>query len=137
MKLESIRQEVSQYLDILIPENQWESKLDVLDKEGAPTKKQMLGLFLILFKHVEALENKVSGQETQFSRLKTGEDVVKSLEGKEGAQYVSNSDWELLKKRSESSHALDPQYNMGKEVDPRDGKQKSCFYVGDNPVFKL
>lgn len=138
MKIEPIRQAVSQYLDILIPDNQWEEKLDVLDREGSPTKKQMLGLFLILFKHVEALENKISGQEAQFNRLRTGEDVISELSKKQGPHYVTSSDWDLLKKRADNPLTKnDPRYGVGKEIDPRDNKQKVCFYVNDSAIFRV
>ena len=56
---EKIRQKVSQGLDVLIPENRWEQYIELLDRDGKFTRKNMLMLAMVTAQQVEILENLV------------------------------------------------------------------------------
>jgi hypothetical protein len=55
----NLRQQVSQVLDTLIPEGQWDKYVDMLDREGKFTRKSELSIILLLCKQIEVLEDKI------------------------------------------------------------------------------
>lgn len=155
-----IRQRISQILDVLIPENRWEQYVELLDRDGKPSRKQLIAIFMSMCQHMETLENlyedlafqieMLEGSKNKQSvrvteegfKLRTPLDVTDDLEKQLNpdtkAFYISTSDWEIMGKTIDSKlAATKPQYGYGKEVDPKDGKTKTCLYYKDIPIFKL
>ena len=154
---EKIRQKISQHLDILIPENRWQQYIDILDRDGIPNRKQLIGVFMILCQQVETLENLIEDLFFQVEmlekpqqnpvrtveedfKLRTPHSVYQELEKSwhpnTTAFYVSVSDWKILEKAVDPEMAkTKPQYGYGKETDPKDGKVKTCLFYKELPIF--
>lgn len=144
---ERIRHKISQQLDVLIPENKWEQYIDLLDRDGIPNRKQLIGIFMILCQQVEILESLIEDLYGQAKtpqpdfKLRTAKDIYAELEAAQDpsttAFYVSPNDWKILEKSLDSALAkLKPEYGYGKETDPRDKIEKTCLYLNNLPVFK-
>lgn len=138
-----IRQDISQLVDVLIPENRWTQYIDLLDRDGIPNRKQLIGIFMIMAQHIEVIENIIDDEKLgkSFDKLRSASDVNSELEAQQDSStkafYVSSSDFGVLEKSINLSLAkLKPEYGYGKETDPRDGKEKTCLYFKDLPVFK-
>jgi len=54
---DGIREKVSRLLGVMIPPGKWEQYLDMLDKNGVPNRKQLIGMVLIICQQIELLEN--------------------------------------------------------------------------------
>lgn len=152
-----IRQDISQLLDVLIPENRWQQYIDLLDRDGIPSRKQLIGIFMLLCQHVETLENTVEDLSFEIELLQgskpaprsTGEgfklrsdmDVITDLEAQKKddtkAFYVSSQDWAIMEKSVDLELAkTKPEYGYGKETNPISGKEETCLYYKDLPVFR-
>ena len=76
---DGIREKISRLLGVMIPPGKWEQYLDMLDKNGVPNRKQLIGLVLIICQHLESLENVKADLESQITALKVR---IESLESK-------------------------------------------------------
>jgi hypothetical protein len=59
---EGIRDKVSRLLGLSIPAGKWESYMGILDRDGVPNRKQLIGLVLIICQQIEILENDVANR---------------------------------------------------------------------------
>jgi|GEM_PF-6605235 len=148
-----IRQDVSQVLDTLIPENRWNEYIEMLDRDGHPNRRELLSLIVTFAKHIETLENTLEDMAFQIDllegntqsikpieapfKLRTAIDVQKELEASktlETKQFtVSSDDFALLEQLVD---AKDPEKGYGKEIDQLDGKEKVCLFYLGLPVFR-
>lgn len=151
-----IRQDVSQIVDILIPENKWESYIDMMDRDNKFQKKNLIAIIFALCQQVEVFEGLIEDIYFQIEllqgskpvtpvtpqfKLRTVNEVVTDLEKQHTpdtkAFYVSPQDWDILAKNVDLTLAkTKPEYGFGKETDPLDGKEKTCLYNKDLPVFR-
>lgn len=154
-----IRQRISQILDVLIPENRWEQYVELLDKDGKPSRKQLIAIFMSMCQHMETLENvyedlafqveMLEGTKTakdvrtteEGFKLRTPLDVTDDLEKTRNSEtkafYISSHDWEIMQKTIDPGlAATKPEYGYGKEKNPVSGKVESCLYYKDLPIFK-
>lgn len=154
-----IRQKVSQILDVLIPENRWEQYVELLDRDGKPSRKQLISIFMTMCQHMEILENMYEDISFQLDILegnKTAQDVRKTdedfklrtpldvtgdletqLTPETKAFYVSGQDWTIMGKMMDPKlAATKPEYGYGKETNPISGKTETCMYYKDKPIFK-
>lgn len=155
-----IRQKISQILDVLIPENRWEQYVDLLDKDGKPSRKQLIAIFMSMCQHMETLENVyedlafqvelLEGTKTAQSvrsteegfKLRTPLDVTDELEKQQTPDtksfYISSTDWEIMRKTIDPAlAATKPEYGYGKEKNPVSGKEEVCLYYHNLPIFKM
>jgi len=154
---EKIRQKVSQSLDVLIPENQWEKYIDLLDRDGKFSKKTIIAVILLLCQQVEKLETLVEDlyfeldmlggvkheekSEVKDFKLRTPMDIAKELDKQytrdTKAFYLSPADFKIFEKTIDPTLAkTDPTRGYSKEKDPLDGKEKTCLLYKDLPVFR-
>jgi hypothetical protein len=151
-----IRQEVSQIVDVLIPENKWEQYIELMDRDNKFQKKNLIAIIFVMCQELETFENLIEDLYFQIEllqgnkpampvatnfKLRTVNDVVADLEKQHTpdtkAFYVSPQDWEILEKNIDPDLAkTKPEYGYGKEIDPLDGKEKTCLYNKDLPVFR-
>jgi hypothetical protein len=156
-----IRQEVSQIVDVLIPENKWEQYIDLMDRDNKFQKKNLIAIIFVMCQELEVFENLIEDLYFQLDllqgpsagvpkqtapvapafKLRTVNDVIADLEKQHTpdtkAFYVSPQDWEILEKNIDPDLAkTKPEYGYGKEIDPLDGKEKTCLYNKDFPVFR-
>lgn len=141
---EGIRQKASQIFDVLIPENQWMVYVNELDRNGKFDRLAMLKMIMLLSENqeklehfvedlyfrVELLEGKKSTPEVKPEiKLITPMDIYAkfTINPDTKALYVSEMDWQVLAKVTKE---------LGKEVDPKDGKEKTCLTYKDLPIFK-
>lgn len=168
MKIKTkIREHISQQLDVLIPERQWERYISILDRDGIPNRKQLIGIFMTLCQHVEVLENAIedlyfqlemksteilprvaqsgegggSGTPGNVFKLRSVKDITDDLDKQTTpetkAYYVNQTDWNILVKNVDASLSVNkPEYGFGKEIDPKDGKEKTCLFFKEKPIFK-
>lgn len=150
MKLSSIRQKASQVLDTLIPENSWIVYADALDQEGKFTKKITTTLILTICQHLEEMEQAIMDLQYQIAKdgllpqkpkvkLRTAADIHADMDtqGDVPAYYVDSLDWHILEKSLDAKLAkTDPNYGFGKDIDPKDNKEKTCLFYKSKPVFK-
>lgn len=151
-----IRQEVSQITDILIPENRWETYVNLMDRENKFTRKNLISVIMVMCQELELFENLIEdlyfqvellqGQTpdipvpTQF-KIRTKIDIYKDLEliAVEGvkALYVSARDWDILANAVDPTLSKEkPEHGFGKEIDPKNGEERTCLYFKELPVFK-
>ena len=55
----TIREDISSALGFSIPGGQWEPYIDIMDRDGKFTRKNLLSMVMELCKHVEWLESMV------------------------------------------------------------------------------
>lgn len=144
---DKIRHKISQQLNIVIPPNKWVQYIELLDRDGIPNRKQLIGVFMIMAQHLEMFEGlfeDLYGQKPTPQpdfKLRTAKDIYAELEAAQDpsttAFYVSSSDWGILEKAIDPALAkTKPEYGFGKEKDPKDGTEKTCLYFHDLPIFK-
>lgn len=56
MPLKRLRPEISEILDIVIPENKWIEYFELLDKDSIPNRKQLHLIVATLCQHLDTLE---------------------------------------------------------------------------------
>lgn len=155
-----IRQKISQILDVLIPENRWEAYVELLDKDGKPSRKQLISIFMAICQHMETLENVyedlsfqldiLEGSKPEQSVRSTQEgfklrtplditdDLEKQLTSETKAYYISASDWDIMRKTIDPIlAATKPEYGYGRERNPVSGKEETCLYYKSLPIFKM
>jgi len=152
---EPIRQKVSQAFDVFIPPSQWEQYVDLIDKAGW-SRKQMLTILMLSCQQIERLEGLIedlyfqleiqAGQhpdkpEPTYFHLRTSreihEDLDKIWNEQTKAFYVSSQDFKILEKKLDPNLAKnDAQYGYSKDVDPKDGIEKTCLLYRNLPVFR-
>lgn len=143
MPKERIRPDISQALGVLIPEGKWEEYIDLLDRDGKFTRKNMLTMIILLCKHVERLESVVdlsmggmkavlgASQPAVAFKLRNKFDIQKELDAKitedTKVLFVSPEDFKIMEKEVTG---------YGKEINPKTKKEGICLYYKDLPMFR-
>ena len=152
-----IRQKVSQYLEILIPEGQWEQYVDMLDRDGKFTSKNMMAILLIACRQIETLETIVEDLSYQLDllqnrpavksspdvKLRTGNDIKVDLDTEWQNNrnltcfHLTKEDWKILEKNIDPSLAkMNADFGYGREINPDTKREEVCLYYRERPVFK-
>lgn len=158
-----IRADMSQNFGVLIPEGKWDQYFHMLDQDGHPNRKELLATILTYAQHIEQLENLVEDLYFQLGllenktvplannpevkpeepevTLRTRESIVADLAKittpQTNVYYLSERDWRIFEQSvSTELGKSNPEFGYGKEVDPKDYKEKTCLYYNGKPVFR-
>ena len=149
-----IRQQISEIFRVLIPKNQWDAYLAGLDKEGHPNRVEMLKIITAYGKQIEVLEDLVKNLSFQVDmiqgktatynpdavmKLRTISDIYKELEEelKKGVKslYLTKPDFGIMYESIPEKDKKSGENGYFKEIDPIDGKEKTCMMFRNTPVF--
>jgi hypothetical protein len=149
-----IRQLISQDLETLIPEGKWREYIDLLDRDGAFTRKKQMTMLITLCQQIEKIEEELERLEFTGPSKETAEvrpiialtyesihdgleRVLQTATKLPEVFYINEREWDVLSKAVDPQKAATkPEYGFGKEVDPRDGKEKTCLFHNNLPIFK-